>query len=196
MRLRFAIPHRDRHLGAAGRRARRRRAHPEWQPAACSSAADRPEEAAAVGLGAGHGPDQRRDRHRRRPTAAGAKADRDRLQPLRRGLDPGPARLRAGRARTDDVEDRPRTLRRRACRPRQIQSERGPARPRPLPGRRRRARLQLEQGGKPAMLLHIYGSNPVQLVFVLTFKIIRVKKGTFGTLFVARIPKSPPRSAT
>ncbi len=43
--------------------------------------------------------------------------------------------------------------------------------------------------GKPALLLHIYGSRPVQVAFVLTFRIVRVKSGTFGTIFVARIPK-------
>jgi hypothetical protein len=45
------------------------------------------------------------------------------------------------------------------------------------------------RGGRPALLLHIYASHPVQLVFVLTFRIVRVKEGTFGTIFVARIPK-------
>jgi hypothetical protein len=43
--------------------------------------------------------------------------------------------------------------------------------------------------GRPALLLHIYGAHPVQLVIVLTFRIVRVKKGPFGTIFVARIPK-------
>jgi hypothetical protein len=43
--------------------------------------------------------------------------------------------------------------------------------------------------GKPALLLHIYVSSPVKLVVVLTFRIVRVKTGTFGTIFVARIPK-------
>jgi hypothetical protein len=45
------------------------------------------------------------------------------------------------------------------------------------------------RNGRPALLLHIYGSNPVQLVIVLDFKIVRLKEGTFGTLFVARIPR-------
>jgi hypothetical protein len=45
------------------------------------------------------------------------------------------------------------------------------------------------KNGRPALLLHIYGSHPVQLVFVLTFRIVRVAKGTFGTIFVAHIPK-------
>jgi hypothetical protein len=45
------------------------------------------------------------------------------------------------------------------------------------------------KNGRPALLLHIYGSHPVQLVFVLTFRIVRVDEGTFGTIFVAHIPK-------
>jgi hypothetical protein len=45
------------------------------------------------------------------------------------------------------------------------------------------------KNGKPALLLHIYGSHPVQLVIVLTFRIVRVKDPTFGTIFVANIPK-------
>ena len=45
------------------------------------------------------------------------------------------------------------------------------------------------RNGTPALLLHIYGSHPVQLVFVLTFRIVRVDEGTFGTIFVARIPR-------
>jgi hypothetical protein len=45
------------------------------------------------------------------------------------------------------------------------------------------------KNGRPAMLLHIYGSNPVQLVVVLTFRIVRVPKGEFGTIFVADIPR-------
>jgi hypothetical protein len=42
--------------------------------------------------------------------------------------------------------------------------------------------------GRPAMLLHVYGSDPVQLAFILSFRIIHLKKGPFGTLFVAHIP--------
>ena len=45
------------------------------------------------------------------------------------------------------------------------------------------------KNGNPALLLHIYGSNPVQLVFVLTFRIVRVHQGEFGTIFVAHIPR-------
>ncbi len=43
--------------------------------------------------------------------------------------------------------------------------------------------------GKPALLLHVYGSKPVQFAFVITFRIVHVEKGKFGTIFVARIPK-------
>ncbi len=45
------------------------------------------------------------------------------------------------------------------------------------------------KNGKPALLLHIYGSRPVQITFVLSFKIVRLPTGTFGTVFVARLPK-------
>jgi hypothetical protein len=43
--------------------------------------------------------------------------------------------------------------------------------------------------GRPALLLHIYGSRPVQVTFVVSFRIVRMKEGTFGTVFVAHIPK-------
>ena len=45
------------------------------------------------------------------------------------------------------------------------------------------------RNGKPALLLHIYGDVPVQVTFVLDFKIVRRSQGEFGTLFVAQIPK-------
>jgi hypothetical protein len=44
--------------------------------------------------------------------------------------------------------------------------------------------------GKPGLLLHIYGKVPVQITFVLKFRILRLNRpGTYGTIFVARIPK-------
>ena len=43
-------------------------------------------------------------------------------------------------------------------------------------------------GGKPVILMHIYGSNPVQATFVLTFRITH-RKGIFGTVFSTKIPK-------
>jgi hypothetical protein len=45
------------------------------------------------------------------------------------------------------------------------------------------------RGGKPLLLLHIYGSRPAQVTYVVAFRILRKKKGPFGTVFVARIPK-------
>lgn len=44
-------------------------------------------------------------------------------------------------------------------------------------------------GAQPALLLHIYGKQPVQIAFVLRFRIERLPHGNYGTVFVARIPK-------
>jgi len=46
--------------------------------------------------------------------------------------------------------------------------------------------------GEPAVLLHVYGSAPTSVTFVLPFKVRHVDQGEFGTLFVAR----PPRIAS
>jgi hypothetical protein len=43
--------------------------------------------------------------------------------------------------------------------------------------------------GKPAVLLHIHGSQPVEATLVLTFKIRHPSKGKFGTVLTARIPR-------
>ncbi len=43
--------------------------------------------------------------------------------------------------------------------------------------------------GKPALLLHIHGTRPVQATIVLAFRITRPADGKFGTIFTARIPK-------
>ena len=43
--------------------------------------------------------------------------------------------------------------------------------------------------GKPAMLLHLFGSSPVRAAFVLPFKISRRSQGEFGTVFSTRIPE-------
>lgn len=59
----------------------------------------------------------------------------------------------------------------------------------PFPVTGRALAFNSRRGGRPAMLLHIHGSNPVQLSIVLPFKIVRIRNGTFGTLFVAKIPK-------
>jgi len=44
-------------------------------------------------------------------------------------------------------------------------------------------------GKHEAVLMHIYGSNPVQATFVLTFKVSHPRRGTFGTVLSTRIPK-------
>ncbi len=43
--------------------------------------------------------------------------------------------------------------------------------------------------GKPALLLHLYGSTPVRAAFVLPFRIDRNRSGELGTLFSTRIPE-------
>jgi hypothetical protein len=43
--------------------------------------------------------------------------------------------------------------------------------------------------GRPALLLHVYGTNPTAVTFVLPFRITKVRRGDFGTSFAARPPK-------
>jgi hypothetical protein len=43
--------------------------------------------------------------------------------------------------------------------------------------------------GKPAILLHIHGSNPVDVTVVLTFTIQHPKHGKFGTVLSTKIPR-------
>lgn len=43
--------------------------------------------------------------------------------------------------------------------------------------------------GKPVVLLHIHGSNPVEATLVLTFTIRHPRDGKFGTVLTARIPR-------
>ena len=43
--------------------------------------------------------------------------------------------------------------------------------------------------GRPAILLHIHGSNPVEATIVLTFKIRHPREGKFGTVLFTRIPR-------
>jgi hypothetical protein len=43
--------------------------------------------------------------------------------------------------------------------------------------------------GKPAILLHIHGSNPVELTVVLSFLIRHPSHGKFGTVLTTRIPR-------
>jgi hypothetical protein len=43
--------------------------------------------------------------------------------------------------------------------------------------------------GRPAILLHIHGSNPVEVTVVLTFTIRHPQSGKFGTVLSTRIPR-------
>lgn len=43
--------------------------------------------------------------------------------------------------------------------------------------------------GRPAMLLHLYGSSPVRAAFVLPFEISYRKHGDFGAVFSTKIPE-------
>jgi hypothetical protein len=45
-----------------------------------------------------------------------------------------------------------------------------------------------KQEGKPALLLHLYGTAPVRATFVLPLKISHRAKGQFGTVLTAKIP--------
>lgn len=43
--------------------------------------------------------------------------------------------------------------------------------------------------GRPGMLLHLYGSRPVRAAFVLPFTISHRRRGRFGMVFSAQIPR-------
>jgi hypothetical protein len=45
-----------------------------------------------------------------------------------------------------------------------------------------------KRAGKPVLLLHLYGTVPVQATFVLTLQISHEDKGRFGTVLSANIP--------
>jgi hypothetical protein len=44
------------------------------------------------------------------------------------------------------------------------------------------------KGGKPALLLHLYVTTPVQTTFVLPLTISHTDKGQFGTVLAADVP--------
>jgi hypothetical protein len=44
------------------------------------------------------------------------------------------------------------------------------------------------KGGRPAIALHIHGTNPVEATLVLAFKITHPARGRFGTVLSTRIP--------
>jgi hypothetical protein len=45
------------------------------------------------------------------------------------------------------------------------------------------------RGGKPALLLHLYGTVPIQATFVLPIEIRHLAKGTYGTVLATKVPK-------
>lgn len=59
----------------------------------------------------------------------------------------------------------------------------------PFPAQGTLLAFNAEVGGRPAILLHIYGSIPIQHTFVLPMTIAHQPTGTYGTVLSARIPK-------
>ena len=179
MRHASPFPRPSRSSALLCRRPRRRRAHPERQPAAQVQRPDRAR------------------RSCRAPTTApvtirvsGAigTADGERPPELNRisiafnryghGHDPRPAGLRTGRARADDLGGRPRNMRRGAGRPRQIQSQRRAARPRHLPGRAATSSPSTRARTASRRCCSTYtGPTRCSWSFVLTFRIVRRREG-------------------
>ncbi len=58
----------------------------------------------------------------------------------------------------------------------------------PVPATGRMLAFYGRKGGQPAILLHLYGTAPVQTTFVLALTISHNPTGKFGTVFSARIP--------
>jgi hypothetical protein len=63
-----------------------------------------------------------------------------------------------------------------------------PSRP-PIPVEGKMLAFNARLDGRPGILMHIYGSNPVQATFVLPFRITHQRQGAFGTAFTTVIPK-------
>lgn len=59
----------------------------------------------------------------------------------------------------------------------------------PFPVHGRMLAFNSRAHGKPAILLHIHGSNPVEVTVVLTFTITHPPRGKFGTVLSTRIPR-------
>jgi hypothetical protein len=59
----------------------------------------------------------------------------------------------------------------------------------PVPARGRILVFNTERGGKPALLLHLYGTVPIQVTIVLPLEIMRPAEGKFGTRMVTPVPK-------
>jgi hypothetical protein len=58
----------------------------------------------------------------------------------------------------------------------------------PVPFQGQALAFNSKVGDNPAVLLHIFGSTPTSVTFVLPFLIHRVERGQFGTVFIARPP--------
>lgn len=59
----------------------------------------------------------------------------------------------------------------------------------PIPASGRILVFNTERNGKPALLLHLYGTIPIQVTIVLPLAIQRQAKGQFGTKMVTPVPK-------
>jgi hypothetical protein len=59
----------------------------------------------------------------------------------------------------------------------------------PVPASGRILVFNAAQEGKPALLLHLYGTTPIRATFVLPLEIQRRAKGQFGTVLTTDVPK-------
>lgn len=59
----------------------------------------------------------------------------------------------------------------------------------PFPAKGKMYAFNARVNGKPAILAHVYGKKPVATSFTFPF-LIRLSKGTFGTVLVAQLPKA------
>lgn len=59
----------------------------------------------------------------------------------------------------------------------------------PIPTAGRILVFNAKRAGKPALLLHLYGTSPIQATFVLPLQIRRQTKGPFGTVLSTELPK-------
>jgi len=60
--------------------------------------------------------------------------------------------------------------------------------PSPFPAKGSMLAFNGKRNGRPVLLLHLYGTAPVQTTFVLTLTIKHEPKGQFGTVLSAQIP--------
>ena len=59
----------------------------------------------------------------------------------------------------------------------------------PFPAEGKMLAFNSRSHGRPAILLHIHGSNPVEITIVLTFTIRHPAQGKFGTVLTTKIPQ-------